>query len=265
MLQVRSPSPFQRWTGGKEFGVPYKLHMPFLLFPFTLLNGRFPPLDLFATLGLCQGGKRGRLAQRWKDGQKAILCPVVHPISIGPFSSGCNFHLTQVWKPFLGRGRRKPLYQQQVEFTILLVTEEVGLWFWPLILLRHLNYSYSIRHTWKKEIGLSQVADVSAGMYGWKLIPWHRLMKPAVSCNTEIFKNIFYNTWSQCYIFSLAQNAIDVLTMWPGTLHLHKQCSCQLVKMSRNWSVCLVMKYSKQIYIFCSDTEYHLMVKCSMN
>ena len=58
---------------------------------------------------------------------------------------------------------------------------------WPQILLRHLNYSYSIRHTWRKEIGLSQVADVSAGMYGWKLIPWHRLMKPAVSWNSEIF------------------------------------------------------------------------------
>lgn len=127
ILQVRSPSPFQRWTAGKEFGVSYKLHMPFLLFPFKLLNGRFPPLDLFATLGLCQGGKRGRLAQGWKDGQKAILCPVVHPISIGLFYSDCNFHLTQVWKPFLGRGRCKPLCQQQVEVTVL-VTEEVGLW-----------------------------------------------------------------------------------------------------------------------------------------
>ena len=48
------------------------------------LNGSFPPLDLFAALGLCQVGKRGRLAQWWKDGQKAILCPVVHPIPLVP-------------------------------------------------------------------------------------------------------------------------------------------------------------------------------------
>lgn len=69
---------------------------------------------------------------------------------------------------------------------------------WPLIFLKHLNYSYSIRHIWRKEIGLSQVADVSAGMYGWKLILWHRLMKPAVSWNTDIYFIYFFITQDLC-------------------------------------------------------------------
>lgn len=57
---------------------------PFSYLLLNSLSGSFSPVDLFAALGLCQVGKRGRLAQRWKDGQKAILCPVVHPVPLVP-------------------------------------------------------------------------------------------------------------------------------------------------------------------------------------
>lgn len=115
-----------------------------------------------------------------------------HPVpsspsySIGPFTSDCNFHSLQVWKPFLGEEDAN-LYQQQVEATVLLIAEEVGLacflWFrsdtWPLHTLLDTHEG--------RKLTFSGCRCISRDVW-LKLIPWHRLMKPAVSCSTEFLK-----------------------------------------------------------------------------
>lgn len=165
-------------------------------FFFKFLSGSFAPLALLLTLGLCQGERR-EISSEFSPGNPEQFAEMQgwaesHPGPCSPSYFHWAFLFWLQFSPHPGvktfPGERKmqappaaagwshcpPCYWG---------SESVA---WPLILLRHLDYSYSIRHIWRKEIGLSQVADVSAGMYDWKLIPWHRLMKTAVSWNTEI-------------------------------------------------------------------------------
>lgn len=248
------------FSGGSlkgNLGWSTNYNLPSFLFSFKFLSGSFAPLALLLTLGLCQGERRD-ISSEFSPGNLEQFAEMQgwaesHP---GPFSPSYFHWAFLFWLQFSPHPGVKTFPGERKMQAPLSAagwshcppcywgSESVA---WPLILLRHLNYSYSIRHIWRKEIGLSQVADVSAGMYDWKLIPWHRLMKTAVSWNTEIHFIFFYNTWSQCYIFSLFQSAIDILTVGPGIFHFNNNNKKNppfllISQMSRNWSGCLIMK-----------------------
>lgn len=132
------PFPLSQVFSGEGICVVYKLHLPSFLFSYKFLNGGFAPLDLLVTLGFCQGEKRGislefspgnqdwfAEMQGWAESHSGLHSPSYFHWA---FLFWLQFSPHPGVKPFLGEGRWKLFYQQQVEVTVLLVTEEVGLW-----------------------------------------------------------------------------------------------------------------------------------------
>lgn len=194
---------------GTKSVVAHKLCMSSLLVPSKLLNGCFPPLEQFVTWYFAKSERRGSSVKPELELQDRL-----------PRNPGC--FLSFLWFAEVRVCRKLPYAQKSILFplgpsvlTAICTSARCESFSWgeedaspsassrwkslsslflgsesaahTLTLLRHLNYSYSIRHIWRKEIGLSQVSDVAAGVYDWKLIPWHRLMKPAIPWDTEMY------------------------------------------------------------------------------
>lgn len=243
ILQARAPSNFCKWLVSWK-GLRGGLQLAYVLSPtsFQTLKWKFSTFGPVCNPGALPGWKEKEISSEFSPSNPGWCADGKgqagsHPVPYSP----SYFHWVHLfWLQFsphpgvtIFPGERK--MQDSAGWSHCPRYWESGSVAWPLLFLRHLNYSYSIRHIWRKEIGLSQVADVSAGMYGWKLILWHRLMKPAVSRNTDIYLYIFFTTQDLCHMFSLVQTAIDILTMTPGIFRFHKPCLRQSVKISRNW------------------------------
>lgn len=136
ILQARAPSNFCKWLVSWK-GLWGGLQLAYVLSPtsFQTLKWKFSTFGPVCNPGALPGWKEREISSEFSPSNPGWCAdgkgqagshpvPIVHPISIGSISSDCNFHLTQVWQSFPGRGRCKTL---QVEVTVP-VTEKVGLW-----------------------------------------------------------------------------------------------------------------------------------------